>query len=364
MRAVDQGALHFRCGVRLRASGTFECFGTRVMSGFADVVDRALELAVVPSFTKIGHDVRSRLEHWTPIAQYDLTGRVVVITGATSGLGLSAARAFLAAGATVEILGRDAAKTAAVCERLREENARGEVGFLVADIGNLDAVRRVCDELADRHGAIHALIHNAGALDKEYALSPLGVERTVASQVVGPFLMTGLLLPLVRARPGSRVLWVSSGGMYTQPLSVTALDSGPEGYRGAVVYARAKRAQVTLAQMWAEQLRADQITVHAMHPGWADTPGVRTSLPTFRRVTGPLLRNPEQGVDTLVWLAADDGAPLETPGLFWLDRRPRPIHRLSSTRRSDTGEERDRLWDWCIQRSGFGQQVPGREIGS
>ena len=140
------------------------------------------------------------------LTEYDLTDRVVVITGATSGLGLSAARAFLGAGATVEILGRDAAKTAAVCERLRADDAPGSVGSLVADTGNLDAVRRVCDELADRHGAIHALIHNAGALDKEYALSPQGIERTVASQVVGPFLMTGLLLPLLRARPGARVL--------------------------------------------------------------------------------------------------------------------------------------------------------------
>ena len=324
------------------------------MSGFADGVDRTLEFAVVPSFTRIGYDVRSRLEHWTRLDQYDLTGRVVVITGATSGLGLSAARAFLAAGATVEILGRDAAKTAAVCGRLRADAMPGSVGFLVADTADLDAVRTVCDELADRHGAIHALIHNAGALDREYALSPQGIERTVASQVVGPFLMTGLLLPMLRAAPGSRVLWVSSGGMYTQPLSAAAFDSGPEGYRGAVAYARAKRAQVTLAQMWAEQLRPDRVTVHAMHPGWADTPGVRKSLPTFRRVTGPLLRSAQQGVDTLVWLAADDGAPLDTTGMFWLDRRPRAIHRLPSTRRSDTAEERRRLWDWCIGRTGFG----------
>ena len=105
--------------------------------------------------------------------------------------------------------------------------------------------------------------------------------------------------------------------------------------------------------MWAEQLRPDRITVRAMHPGWADTPGVSRSLPTFRRVIEPLLCNPEQGIDTLVWLAADDGAPLDTTGLVWLDRRPRPIHRLSSTRRSDTAEERDRLWDRCIQRCGI-----------
>ncbi|HET6877795.1 MAG TPA: SDR family NAD(P)-dependent oxidoreductase [Jatrophihabitans sp.] len=322
-------------------------------SRIADVVDRTLECAVVPSFTRIGYDVRSRLGHWTPISEFDLSGRVVVITGATSGLGLSAAQALLAAGASVEIIGRDPARTAAVSERLRVENPAGELGFLVADTGDLDAVRNVCDTLADRHGAIDALIHNAGALDKEYALSPQGLERTVASQVAGPFAMTALLLPLLRAGSGSRVVWVSSGGLYTQPLSVAALDGGPGSYRGAVAYARAKRAQVTLAQMWAEHLRRDRVRVHAMHPGWADTPGLRTSLPTFRRVLRPALRSPAQGVDTLVWLAADDGLPLHTTGLFWLDRRPRPIHRLSSTRRTDTADERARLWSWCVRHAGI-----------
>lgn len=327
--------------------------GYGAANGFANVVDRVLEFGVAPSFTRIGYDARSHLEQWTPLTHYDLSGRVVVVTGATSGLGLCAARTFLAAGATVEIVGRDAAKTRSVCERLRGDSAEGTVGFLVADMGNIDAVRGVCDELADRHGAIHALVHNAGALDKQYALSAQGIERTAASQVVGPFLMTELLLPLLRAEPRGRVVWVSSGGMYTQPLSVAALDAGPDGYRGAVAYARAKRAQVTLAEMWAERLGPDQVVVHSMHPGWADTPGVRTSLPTFRRVTGPLLRNPQQGIDTLVWLVADDGPPLDTTGLFWLDRRPRPIHRLPSTRRSDTAEERHRLWDWCVDRSGL-----------
>jgi dehydrogenase/reductase SDR family member 12 len=323
------------------------------MTVFADAVDRTLELAVVPSFTRIGYAVRSRLDHWRRVDQYDLTGRVVVITGATSGLGLAAARALVADGATVEVIARDAAKAAVVCERLRRDARAGEVGFVVADTGDLDAIRNASDELVRRHGEIHALINNAGALDKRYAQSPQGIERTVASQVVGPFLLTGLLLPLLRATPRSRVLCVSSGGMYSQPLSVAALEMGPDGYDGTVAYARAKRAQVTLAQMWAEYLRPDRISVHAMHPGWADTPGVRRSLPTFRRITGPLLRSPQQGADTLVWLAADDGAPLDTTGIFWLDRRPRVIHRVSSTRRFDTADERRRLWDWCVKRTGF-----------
>lgn len=320
---------------------------------FADVVDRALEVTIVPSFTRVGSAVRSRLDHWAPVNRYDLAGRVVVITGATSGLGLAAARAFVADGATVEIVARDAVKVSAICEQLRSGGAKGSADFVVADTGDLDAVRAAAGELRRRHDAVHVLVHNAGALDKTYRRSPQGIEQTVASQVVGPFLLTGLLVASLRETPGARVLWVSSGGMYSQRLSVATLEMGSGDYDGTTAYARAKRAQVTVAAMWAERLRDERIVVHSMHPGWADTPGVRQSLPMFRRVMGPLLRTPEQGADTVVWLAADDGVPLEITGQFWLDRRVRGLHRTSSTRRSDTAEERRRLWDWCVARSGW-----------
>ncbi len=316
----------------------------------ADAVDRALEVAIAPSFTRVGCAIRSRLDHWTSIDADDLTDRVVVVTGATSGLGHAAARTLSAAGATLEIIARNPTRAAAICEELRP-TAKAHVDFVVADTGDLDAIRRAADELTRRHGAIHALIHNAGALDRQYARSPQGFEQTVASQVLGPFLLTELLLPSLRACSGSRVLWVSSGGMYSQPLSVADLELPRERYDGTVAYARAKRAQVTIAQLWADRLRPDRVAVHSMHPGWADTPGVRRSLPTFRALTGPLLRSADEGADTLVWLTAAD-IPLEQSGSFWLDRRPRAIHRLSSTRRSDTADERRRLWEWCVERTG------------
>jgi NAD(P)-dependent dehydrogenase (short-subunit alcohol dehydrogenase family) len=329
------------------------------VSTIADAVDRALELAIVPSFTRIGCAVRSRLDHWTPVDRYDLDGRVVVITGATSGLGLAAARTLMRDGAIVEMIARDARKAATVCDLLRTEHPAGRVGFVVADTGDLDGIRRAADMIRRRHDAVDVLIHNAGALERDYAQSPQGIERTVASQVVGPFLLTHRLLPALQAAARARVLWVASGGMYSQPLSVSCLEMTRDSYDGTTAYARAKRAQVTLAEMWAESLRSDRIAMHAMHPGWADTPGVRRSLPTFRRVTGPLLRDAAQGADTLVWLAADDGAPVDTTGRFWLDRRPRPIHRLASTRRSDSPDERRRLWDWCAERSDLAR-VRGR----
>jgi NAD(P)-dependent dehydrogenase (short-subunit alcohol dehydrogenase family) len=275
------------------------------------------------------------------------------MTGATSGLGLEAARAFARMGATVEIIARDAAKAEATCAELRQATGNPKVGFVVADTGDLAALRRAAADLVERHPAIHVLIHNAGALDDVRQTSPQGIELTVASQVVGPFLLTGLLLPALRAGAPARVLWVSSGGMYSEPLSVDRLEMSAGGYNGTTAYARAKRAQVTLAELWAKRLVADRISVHSLHPGWADTPGVARSLPTFRRVVGPLLRTPAEGADTLIWLVVDDGAPLKQGGRFWLDRRPRPLHRLASTRRSDTAEERERLWSWAVKKSGL-----------
>ncbi len=317
---------------------------------FANAVDQLLEFPIAPSFSRIGPLVRSRLDQWSH--DYDASGRTVVITGGTSGLGLTAAGALLAAGAAVEIVARNEKKAVAACDRLGVD-APGRIGFVVADMGDLASVRAAAAELADRHPRIDGLIHNAGALDTTYSSSPQGMEQTVASQVVGPFLLTGLLLGPLRVTGTARVIWVASGGMYSQPLAVEQLEMTPANYDGPTAYARAKRAQVTLAQMWAERLRGDGIQVHAMHPGWADTPGVERSLPTFHKVMGPLLRTPDEGADTLVWLAATDDLPFTASGSFWLDRRPRGLHRLKKTRDADTAAERAALWAWCETRSGW-----------
>jgi len=318
----------------------------------ADVTDTVLEAAVVPSFSRIGPVLRSRLDHWTSTDAYRLDGRVIVITGATSGLGLVATRAWLAAGATVEIVARNPRKTAVTVDQLRGEIEGASVTATIAETADLDGLRTVAATLRARHDRIDVLVHNAGALDPTHTYAATGIEQTVASQVVGPFLLSALLYePLIAAAPG-RIVWVSSGGMYTEPLSVDRLTIGPDGYRGSVAYARAKRAQVTLTEMMAERVDRSALVVQAMHPGWALTPGVERSLPTFRRLMGPLLRTAEQGADTLVWLAADDGRPLAATGRFWLDRRARSLHKRKVTRVADTPAERTRLWEWVVTASG------------
>jgi NAD(P)-dependent dehydrogenase (short-subunit alcohol dehydrogenase family) len=321
-----------------------------------DLVDAAVELPIAPSFTRLGYDVRSRTDHWQPV-DTDMTGRVVVVTGATSGLGRSAAATLAELGATVVLVGRDAVRTETACAEIRGRTGNDRLEVAVADMGDLRAVEALAIELARRHDRIDVLIHNAGALTADRRDSPQGIEMTVASQVMGPFLLTARLLPQLRAAAPGRVLTMSSGGMYSAASTVDRLQMGAD-YKGAEQYARAKRAQVTLNEMWAQRVDPAEVVFHALHPGWADTPGVAESLPTFRKVVGPLLRSPRQGADTLVWLACVDEATGSTGG-FWLDRRVRPIHKLPSTRRSDTAARRQRLWDECARCCGLdGSELP------
>ena len=320
----------------------------------SDVLDAALEASLVLSFARPGFVLRRWAERWAPSA-FDLRGRVFVLTGATSGIGRCTADMLVSRGATLEIVARDRTRAERVCAALRSAYPGAKVDFVVADTGDLDAMRQAAATLNARHASVSGVLHNAGALDDVRSTTPQGLEQTVASHVVGPFLLTALLLPSLRAGSG-KVVFVSSGGMYSENLDVDALEMGPRDYDGVVAYARAKRAQVTLVQCLASHV--PDLEVHSLHPGWADTPGVARSLPRFRALLGPMLRTPEQAADTLVWLAASRALPDAPRGSFWHDRRPRPLHRLARTARSDTPQERDRLWAWALSRSGLPSEWP------
>lgn len=308
--------------------------------GTREVVDGAMEAAVVPSFSRMGPAVRRRLFDWREPPP--MHGRTVLVTGATSGLGLEASRRLASLGARVLVLGRDGAKVDAAAASV--PRARG----YVADMSSLGSVRDVAARLAAEEPGLDVVVHNAGALLSERRETVEGHEVTFATMVLGPFLLTSLLRPMLEASRG-RVVWVSSGGMYLQRLRVDDLAFRDEPYRGPEAYARAKRAQVVVSELWARALRDRGVVSHAMHPGWADTPGLEAGLPGFRRLMGPLLRDAASGADTIVWLAASHEAGRST-GRFWLDRRPRRTHRWPGTR--ETAEDRAALWEACMRLTG------------
>ena len=315
----------------------------------ARLADAVLEASVFGSFTRIGYLVRRRLFAWTPLERLRLDGRVAIVTGATSGLGRTAAELLARQGATVCMVGRDPQRT----ERTRAELAAATGAAIEAELSDLSSLadaRAFAARFAATHDRLDILVHNAGALTHEFKRTSEGNEITFATQVLAPFLVTTALRPLLEAAAPSRVILVASGGMYTVPLDVAALEPAPGAYDGVKAYARCKRAQVALAGQWTRHLAGTGVTVNAMHPGWADTPGLRDALPGFSRALAPLLRTPVEGADTIAWLAAaPEAAPVS--GLFFLDRRPRALHRLRRTRRADEAQEAAWLWQLCSERT-------------
>lgn len=297
-------------------------------------------------FSKLGYR-RGRKRVFKPISA-SLTGQRMVVTGASSGLGLATARALAARGADLVLVMRNEEKARRVVAGLVEESGNRQIRYEIADL----ALMRDVDDLAQRLLAedrpIDVLINNAGALFNEWGETAEGIEQSFALLLLSPWRLTRALHPLLVAaakrgeRGDSRVINVVSGGMYSQRLNVDRLEAEPEGYQGAVAYARCKRALTVVTEQWAEAWAGDGIVVNAMHPGWADTPGVESSLPGFHKITRTILRTPEEGADTIVWLAAATEAG-EISGKLYLDREPRTTHLLERTRKGDTPEERDRL---------------------
>ena len=319
------------------------------------LVDDALEVTVVGSFSRVGFVLRRLLFGWAPPADGALRGRTALVTGPTSGLGRAATDALASMGARVILVGRSAERLTAVRDALVATHGEDRFPIVVADMGSLASVRAAADRIIETEPRLDVLVDNAGAIFPERSESPDGIEATLAVLVVGPFVLVSGLLPLLRRTPGARVVCVTSGGMYTQKLDLDDLQSTVVPFSGPRAYARAKRAQVALVREWARRLRGTGVTINAMHPGWADTPGLAETLPGFYRAMRPVLRSPAEGVDTIAWLAADP-AGAATSGSLYLDRRPRPFDRVPGTRLSPG--DRRRLWDMIVALSGAPDPAP------
>ncbi len=311
-------------------------------------IDATLEGTVVLSFSRVGYAVRSRLGQWGPLPRLD--DRWVVITGATSGLGLCAAEALAVVGANVIVIGRNEAKTRGVCDDILSRHRGARVIPVIADTGSLDDVRQAATKIATFTDTLHALIHNAGAIAPQFTTNAEGLEVTVASQLTGPFLLTTLLTPLlVKAAPG-RVLTMSSGGMYSWKFDLADMVMTAANFDGVKAYARVKRAQVVLTHEQALRHNPRDLLFASTHPGWSDTPGLAQSLPGFHCFLRRWLRTPAEGVDTLLWLVSTPTLARHD-GQFFLDRRPRGEYKMPRTRATSPSQDQRSLYDWCVEQT-------------
>lgn len=300
------------------------------------LIDQILDRSVVGGFSSIGYSIRRRLPSWpADAAPNSLQGKTALVTGASSGLGISTAAGLGQLRAKVLLVVRDVRKGEQVAQTLRH-SIDAEFEVVRCDLADLNDVRRFSAHLSEPR--IDVLIHNAGALPPTRQESAQGHELTMALHVLAPVLMTELLAE--KLTPAARIVFVTSGGMYSQRLRADDPGFLDGEYSGTTAYARSKRAQIELmpilTQRWAPA------RVYATHPGWADTPGVKESIPAFEKLTRPILRDAESGSDTTVWLSATEPAP--APATLWHDRVARPTHFMARTRTGDL--ERRRMWNW------------------
>ena len=325
----------------------------------ARVVDTALEASVVGSFSRAGSVVRGRLEHWRPPS--DLTGRVVIVTGASSGIGRAAALELARLGATVWLVGRDKRRTEAAARAACAFGTGGDVEPAVLDIVDADAVDAFAARVATRHERLHGLVHAAGALFPTYRSAPDGGELTVATAVLAPFRLTWLLSPLLRRSGDANIVTLSSGGMYTQPFDLARLEM-PRGSTGAPRPTHGPSGRRSCCPTSGPVAGAGTVSPATQRTpaGWTRRgwPAGCPRSPSWVRCCG----RRAQGADTVVWLAAGEARrpDLSDPLVegFFHDRRRRSEHHLPWTVRGAGATEGVRLWEWCQSRTDLRGEPP------
>lgn len=271
-----------------------------------------------------------------------MDGKTVVLTGPTSGLGLAAACEFSRLGAKLVLVGRDRERLQAARSAVLEFSGAdlSTVDLYEAELSLLGEVSRVADEILDAYPSIDVVVNNAGVLPLKREVTAEGHELTLAVNCLAPVLLMRRLLPALSS--GSRVINVASGGMYLSGVNLADIES-ERGFDGAKAYAQAKRALVTLTEMYAKEWASQGIDCNSMHPGWASTPGVAKSLPAFNKALASRLRDARMGADTVVWLAASEELRGQS-GAFWFDRERHPVNVLPGKALSPKRAQALKVW--------------------
>ncbi|XP_055022970.1 DHRS-12_like_SDR_c-like domain-containing protein isoform X1 [Boleophthalmus pectinirostris] len=262
--------------------------------------------------------------------EVSLAGRVFMITGANSGIGKATAMGIAKRGGTVHMVCRNKDKAEEARADIVKETGNKEIYVHILDLSETKKVWEFAESFKRKYKTLNVLINNAGAIMSQREVNAEGLEKSFATNVLGVYILTKCLIPLIEKSADPRVITVSSGGMLVQKLRIGNLQSDRGRYDGTMVYAQHKcasvfqRQQVVLTEQWAKA--HPNIHFSVMHPGWVDTPTVANAMPDFHRSMRSSLRSPEQGADTVLWLAVSEAAAKNPNGRFYQDRAMVPAH--------------------------------------
>jgi NAD(P)-dependent dehydrogenase (short-subunit alcohol dehydrogenase family) len=268
-------------------------------------------------------------------------GKVVLITGGTSGIGKAAATALAAMGAEVVVTGRSRERGETAVEEIRRGSGNEEISLVLADLSVQAEVRRLAEEFGRTHDRLDVLVNNAGAVFSKREETVDGFERTFALNHLAPFLLTNLLLGVLKESAPSRIVTVSSEARRGAEIDFEDLQS-ERRYRGFGVYGMTKLANILFTYELAERLRGTGVTANCVHPGPVNTNfgmNNRGLMVLFLWAFKPFMRTPEQGADTLIYLASSPEVE-ETSGRYFSDRKV-----ISSFEDPHDVHTQKRLWE-------------------
>jgi NAD(P)-dependent dehydrogenase (short-subunit alcohol dehydrogenase family) len=279
----------------------------------------------------------------------DLSGRTVLVTGATSGIGLAASRRLAAMGAELLLVARDPARLEAAAAEVRAQPGSGPVTTHRCDLSSLASVRALAAAVLSRHPRLHVLVNNAGGVSATREVTEDGLERTFAVNHLAPYLLTRLLLERLRASAPARVVTVSSVAHRRADLDFADLQLA-RGYAIMRAYGRSKLSNVLFTRELSRLEAGTGLTANCLHPGvvatniWSRAPGY---LRPVMAVARHFMLTAEQGAEALVWLASSPEAGTLTGAYLEKGRvvEPAPLARDPALAR--------RLWDESARLTGL-----------
>lgn len=258
---------------------------------------------------------------------WNINGKICLVTGATSGIGEVTVRTLARLGARVVLVGRSRARTEALVQRIRADSGV-KVDFLLADLSSQAQIRRLADEFRSRYDRLDVLINNAGLLSYRREETPDGLEMTFGVNHIGYFLLTELLVDLLKASAPSRVINLSSDAHRRGRINWDDLQF-KRGYSLWGAYAQSKLANLLFTFELARRLEGTGVTVNAVHPGYVKTGfAMNTEVKAFRAIKHAIdiffAITPEQGADTMIYMAASPEVAGVTGKYFVRRRQVRP----------------------------------------
>ncbi len=275
--------------------------------------------------------------------KYDLVDRRCVVTGANSGIGKELARNLAYFGATVVLGCRDRDRGGRALEELANDSGNDRLSLVTVDMASRASIRNFVRQVTAGGAPVHVLVNNAAIMPSERRQGPDGIESSWATNVLGPFALSNLLLPTMRRSGDARIVHVAS--TLARDLDLEDVQFTRRRFRAVTAYAQSKQALRMLAWGLATRVPADRVSVHACHPGAVATSLFREQQGWFARALRlgrAFLKSPEVGALTPTFVAADPA--VQSPsGRWWINLQP------ATCKFASDEEQITRLWRLCAE---------------